>query len=85
VIVKVVQLNWRDNPKFPAVLERQRLRDLAERPDGYNHIWEGDYATVVDGAYYAKFITAAVTRRGALPQAEPAKRWPGSLGGAACV
>jgi phage terminase large subunit len=41
-LVKVVELNWRDNPKFPAVLERQRLRDQAERPDSYGHIWEGE-------------------------------------------
>lgn len=57
--VKVVQLNWRDNPKFPAMLERQRQRDLRERPDQYEHIWEGDYATVVEGAYYAMSLTKA--------------------------
>jgi phage terminase large subunit len=56
---KVVQLNWRDNPKFPAMLERQRLRDLEERPDQYNHIWEGDYVTVVEGAYFASHLTKA--------------------------
>ncbi len=40
---KIVSLNWRDNPKFPAILERQRQRDLIERPDEYEHIWEGGY------------------------------------------
>ena len=25
-LIKVVELNWRDNPKFPAKLERERLR-----------------------------------------------------------
>jgi phage terminase large subunit len=56
---KVVLLNWRDNPKFPAKLERERQRDLAQRPDQYDHIWEGDYVTVVEGAYFAKHLTAA--------------------------
>lgn len=52
--VKIVELNWRDNPKFPAKLERDRQRDLAERPDQYEHIWEGAYASLVEGAYWAK-------------------------------
>ena len=46
-LVKVVEMNWRDNPKFPAKLERDRQRDLTERPDQYEHIWEGGYATAV--------------------------------------
>lgn len=58
-LIKVVSLNWRDNPKFPAKLERDRQRDLVERPDQYEHIWEGDYVGVVEGAYYAKSITQA--------------------------
>lgn len=58
-LVKVVQLNWRDNPAFPEKLERQRLRDQEERPDQYAHIWEGEYQTVVEGAYFAKQLAAA--------------------------
>lgn len=57
--VKIVEMNWRDNPWFPAILDRVRLKDLAERPDQYGHIWEGEYLTVVEGAYYAKQIIAA--------------------------
>jgi hypothetical protein len=57
--IKVVELNWRDNPKFPSKLERDRIRDFTERPDSYNHIWEGDYVTVIEGAYYAKSINEA--------------------------
>jgi phage terminase large subunit len=57
--IKIVQMNWRDNPRFPAVLERQRVRDQQERPDQYEHIWEGDYVTVVEGAYFAKHLTQA--------------------------
>lgn len=62
-LVKIVELNWRDNPKFPAKLERDRLRDLKERPDQYDHIWEGGYATVVEGAYFALPLTVAKAER----------------------
>lgn len=55
---KVVQLNWRDNPKFPAVLERQRQRDLVERPDEYDHVWEGAYGSA-QGAILAKWVSQA--------------------------
>jgi len=50
---KIVEINWRDNPKFPSVLNEARLEDMSKRPESYNHIWEGDYKRVVEGAYYA--------------------------------
>lgn len=56
---KIIELNWRDNPKFPAILERQRQRDMKERPDQYGHIWEGDFRSIVEGAYFAKALTQA--------------------------
>lgn len=58
-MVKVVELNWKDNPKFPEKLERQRQRDLKSRPDQYAHIWEGDYQSIVEGAYYAASLNKA--------------------------
>lgn len=58
-LVKIVELNWSDNPRFPAKLERDRQRDLVDRPEQYRHIWEGDYATVVEGAYYAGALVKA--------------------------
>lgn len=57
--VKTVELNWKDNPKFPAKLERDRQADKVERPDQYGHIWDGDFATVIEGAYFAKSLTDA--------------------------
>jgi phage terminase large subunit len=51
---KVVELNWRDNPRFPMKLERDRQRDMIERPDQYEHIWEGAFKTMIEGAYFAK-------------------------------
>lgn len=56
--VKGVELNWRDNPMFPAKLERDRLRDLAERPDEYEHIWEGGYGTIA-GSILGKWVAKA--------------------------
>lgn len=55
----VVMANWRDNPHFPAVLEQERQDCLAQEPDQYDHIWEGGYAGVLVGAYYAKVIAQA--------------------------
>lgn len=57
--VKIVEINWRDNPWFPSVLERTRQRDLTDRPERYDHIWEGDFAQVFEGAYYVKEMLAA--------------------------
>jgi phage terminase large subunit len=56
---KVVEMNWRDNPWFPDILNRTRLKDMTERPDSYDHIWEGDFVTVAEGAYYASCLTKA--------------------------
>lgn len=55
----VVTANWRDNPWFTQELEQERLDCLRMQPDQYGHIWEGEYVTVVEGAYYAKALTEA--------------------------
>lgn len=59
--MKIVKLNWRDNPRFPQVLNEERLRDMEARPDDYGHIWEGEYKTVFKGSYYARYLTEAET------------------------
>jgi phage terminase large subunit len=56
---KIVQMNYRDNPWFPAVLEQKRLTDKEKRPDQYEHVWEGAFATAVDGAYWARQLIDA--------------------------
>ncbi|MFM0263315.1 phage terminase large subunit [Paraburkholderia sediminicola] len=56
---KGVELNWRDNPKFPRKLERDRKTDLEERPEQYEHIWEGGFVTALEGAYFSKHLQKA--------------------------
>jgi phage terminase large subunit len=56
---QVLRANWRDNPWFTAELEQERLDCLRMQPEQYDHIWEGGYATVLEGAYYAKSIAEA--------------------------
>ena len=55
----IVKANWSDNPWLPSVLEQERQDCLRSQPDQYGHIWEGDYATVLTGAYYAKHLAEA--------------------------
>lgn len=55
----VVRANWSDNPWFPSVLEDERQDCLRLTPDQYDHIWEGGYATVLAGAYYAQSLAQA--------------------------
>jgi phage terminase large subunit len=50
----VVKANWRDNPWFPAELEQERLDQLAAQPDQYANVWEGEYVTVAENAYFAQ-------------------------------
>ncbi|MCR4282798.1 MAG: phage terminase large subunit [Bauldia sp.] len=56
---KIIEINWRDNPWFPSTLAKTRREDLEKRPDQYDHIWEGGFASVVEGAYYAVQLAAA--------------------------
>lgn len=56
---KIVQMNYTDNPWFPAILEKTRIEDFNKRPDQYSHIWEGDFVSIVDGAYYSKDLITA--------------------------
>ena len=40
---KAIKVNYQDNPFFPSVLERDRLKDFQNLPrDLYLHIWQGE-------------------------------------------
>ena len=55
----IVCANWSENPWFPDDLEVERTDCLRITPDQYPHIWEGDYVTILAGAYYAKALAEA--------------------------
>lgn len=56
---QVVRANWSDNPWFPGVLEQERQDCLRKTPEQYGHVWEGEYATVFSGAYFAHLLSLA--------------------------
>lgn len=54
----VIEVNWRDNPWFPEVLEQERRKHEARDPEGYQHVWEGKPRRVAEGAIYRHEIDA---------------------------
>jgi phage terminase large subunit len=72
--MKVVEMNWRDNPWFPKILQRARRKDMRERPDSYHHIWEGDYLTISDAQ--------VLKGRFHIEKFEPQPQWAGPYFGA---
>lgn len=54
----VQQINWRDNPWFPKVLDDERLKCQRADPASYDHIWEGKPLRVAEGAIYRHEIDA---------------------------
>lgn len=68
---KIVELNWRDNPWFhKTTLAQKRIEAKRKRPDSYEWIWEGKYATSHEGAYYAALLAQA-EREGRIVDALP--------------
>ena len=51
-----VEVNWRDNPWFNDVLDRERRHCQAYDPDNYDNIWEGKCKPAVEGAIYFKQV-----------------------------
>uniref|UniRef100_A0A6H1ZLJ7 Putative terminase n=1 Tax=viral metagenome TaxID=1070528 RepID=A0A6H1ZLJ7_9ZZZZ len=48
----VVMVNWRDNPYFNEVLEKERQDCLQRFPRDYSNVWEGQCRPAVEGAIY---------------------------------
>ena len=55
----IVRANWDNNQWFPDELEQERLDCMRQQPEQYEHIWNGDYVTVAEGAYYARHLAEA--------------------------
>ena len=69
----IVEMNWRDNPWFPDVLEQERQADLRNRPDIYDHIWEGGFFSVTDAQVFANKFR--------IDEFEPGAIWDGPYQG----
>lgn len=48
----VTDINWRDNPWFPEVLNQERLDDQRLRADTYDHVWEGAFLTMTEAQVF---------------------------------
>lgn len=58
----VCEINWRDNPWFPDVLNQERLKSKrTQSKEDHEHVWEGKPRTVAEGAIYRHEITAAIS------------------------
>ena len=63
-----IELNYADNPWFPAVLEAERRHaEATMKRDDYAHIWEGKCKPAVEGAIYFDQMSAAGSRIGNCP------------------
>ena len=55
----VKKVSWKDNPFFPDVLNKERLKLKSTDPEAYQHVWEGEFDTRRSGAVFAKQIAKA--------------------------
>jgi phage terminase large subunit len=63
-----VEVNWKDNPYFPKVLEAERKHAQSTmKPEEYEHIWEGKCKPAVEGAIYFDQMAKADGRIGNVP------------------
>ena len=53
------QVNWSDNPWFPANLKAEMLEDRQRDAAKAAHVWDGEYRQAPTGAYYAELIARA--------------------------
>lgn len=56
---KLIKINWRDNPFFPAILNQERLDWKRDNPATYDNVWEGKPKAAVEGAVYAQELQQA--------------------------
>lgn len=63
----VVQMNWRDNHWFPAVLEKERQDTLNRDPENYQNIWEGQPKRVAEGAIYRHEVVRMIEEKRVRP------------------
>lgn len=52
----VREVNYYDNPFFPDVLEKERIKLKKSDKEAYDHVWLGKFDTRYSGAVYAKYV-----------------------------
>lgn len=52
----VREVNYYDNPFFPDVLEKERVKLKKSDKEAYDHVWLGKFDTRYSGAVYAKYV-----------------------------
>jgi hypothetical protein len=68
----VQQMNWRDNPWFPAELRAEKDHLKRRDRDAYENVWEGRCRSHVTGALWTKEIFEANRQAG--PETEPQRQ-----------
>lgn len=64
----VIDMNYTENPWFPAELEKERKHaEATMKRDDYAHIWEGKCKPAVEGAIYFDQMANAASRIGNIP------------------
>ena len=49
--ILIIEMNWRDNPWFPEILNNKRKKNKSQWPAAkYEHVWEGAFSDEVDGS-----------------------------------
>ena len=55
----IIEINWNDNPFFTDAMRDEMQRDFAADPEMAEHVWNGGYQVISEGAYYARDIALA--------------------------
>lgn len=59
---KIVEINWRDNHWWTDELEQERRDELKNRPDTYEHVYEGDFLSQTEvQVFYNKWCVEDFT------------------------
>lgn len=67
--MKIVELNWRDNPWWSRELEEERLDEQRNRPETYDHVYEGKFLTQTEAQVFHN--------KHEMAEFEPAPSWQG--------
>lgn len=51
--MRITEINWRDNPWWTDELEQERVDEMKNRPDTYDHVYEGKFLTMTEAQVFA--------------------------------